>query len=420
MAILDDFNRIAESPITGLDWGKLISGASNNLNLASNQVACNGSSTGESYWIPKTFGPDVEVFVTVATLPGTGNAVRVHARLQQPGGAGSQDGYQIRTNQVSGSANDQVFIERIDNNAITTIATFTQELATGDKVGIRCVGTTIEAWYKSGAGAWTKLGQATDATYSADGYVGVGIRGTAGRIDDFSVGTITDGGASAFGAFATLLDDFNRSNETPLSGVRLWTSRGVGNQLAVNANQCAASNTALNSDYYSASSFGPDCEVYVTVATLGPSGDYLRLYLRLANPGSSTETGYMMQWANDANGCRIFSETARETFTLLAQAASATFSAGDEIAFAASGSTLTVFQNGVAVLTVADSTFSAAGFLALGIDNLTMRLDDFGERAPGSHPTSLIKTILGIVYPSNVKTIEGIAQASVKTVEGLA
>ena len=35
-------------------------------------------------------------------------------------------------------------------------------------------------------------------------------------------------------------------------------------------------------------------------------------------------------------------------------------------------------------------------------------------------PTSNIKTIMGVFYPSNVKTIEGLAQASTKTVLGLA
>lgn len=35
-------------------------------------------------------------------------------------------------------------------------------------------------------------------------------------------------------------------------------------------------------------------------------------------------------------------------------------------------------------------------------------------------PTTSIKTILGASYPSNVKTVEGLVQASVETVEGLA
>ena len=55
------------------------------------------------------YGPDVEVWARITTLPGTNNAVRLYARLQQAGTAGF-DGYMLRTNQLAGT--DEVFLER--------------------------------------------------------------------------------------------------------------------------------------------------------------------------------------------------------------------------------------------------------------------------------------------------------------------
>lgn len=199
-------------------WAKLVSSDSAQFNLASNKAGSSAAQTAASYWADD-LGPDVEAYLTIDTnVAIAGDNFRVHARLQQAGGAGTQDGYQVRAQQVSGAANDTIIIDRVTNNANTALATYTQEFAAGDKIGIRCVGNVIQAWYKASAGSWTKLGEVTDSTYSAAGKVGMAVRGTTGKIDNFYAGTVTDGGASAFGAFATLLDDFNRENETPLTG----------------------------------------------------------------------------------------------------------------------------------------------------------------------------------------------------------
>jgi hypothetical protein len=59
-----------------------------------------------------------------------------------------------------------------------------QELAVGDVLLLRVTGSTLEAWLRSGI-VWSRLGSVVDSTYSGAGYVGVGIRGKTGRLDDF-------------------------------------------------------------------------------------------------------------------------------------------------------------------------------------------------------------------------------------------
>lgn len=182
-------------------------------------------------------------------------------------------------------------------------------------------------------------------------------------------------------AFPTtgILDDFNRADESPLVGGTNWGDRNAAGDLKLASNkvQGITGSTTLNSRYWTPSTFGPDCEAYITVSTL-PNADYFRLWLRLQNPGAAGETGYMMQWENNANGLRIFKETARETYTMLVQDAAARFVAGDQLGFEAISTTLTVYKNGTSALSTTDATTSAAGNIALGIRSNTCTGDDFG------------------------------------------
>ena len=59
-----------------------------------------------------------------------------------------------------------------------------QELAVGDVLLFRVKGSTLEAWLRRGT-TWSLLGSVADSTYAGAGYVGVGIRGKTGRLDDF-------------------------------------------------------------------------------------------------------------------------------------------------------------------------------------------------------------------------------------------
>src|SRR5262249_25709474 len=112
--------------------------------------------------------------------------LRLYARLRQTGSS-AYDGYMLRTNQLAGT--DQVMLERIDNDTFTTLKVINQELVAGDVLLLRVKGQTLEAWRNNGTG-WALLGVAPDSTYSAAGFVGVGLRGTTGRVDDFGARTL--------------------------------------------------------------------------------------------------------------------------------------------------------------------------------------------------------------------------------------
>lgn len=85
---------------------------------------------------------------------------------------------------------DQLFLEKIVGGNATVLGTaFSQEMLLDDKLRIRAVGSTIEAWRRdNGTGLWTKR-QVTDTTYSGGGYLGVGIRYPSTRLDDFGGGS---------------------------------------------------------------------------------------------------------------------------------------------------------------------------------------------------------------------------------------
>ena len=180
---LDDFNRPDENPLSDLGrWSNgILSSGENGLKVVSNALACSRTTTCTGWRNDAQYGPDVEVWATLTTLPGTSNSLRLNARVQQPGSS-ANDGYELRTIQQTGT--DQVLLERIDNGTLKTLLTLNQELAVGDTLLLRVRGSMLEAWLYDGA-SWSRLGSLTDTTYPAAGYVGVGLRGTSARLDDF-------------------------------------------------------------------------------------------------------------------------------------------------------------------------------------------------------------------------------------------
>ena len=189
---VDTFNRADETLSDAGRWTNGIGGSSETgLSVSSNTLACTVSTTCTAWRNNAQYGPDVEVWAKIATLPGAGNALRLYARLQQPG-SGAFDGYMLRTNELAGP--DEVYLEREDNGAITRLLTLTQDLSAGDTLLLRAKGSILEVWRNNGS-SWSRLGLAVDSTYATIGSAGIGLRGTSGRLDDFGARTL--GGASA-------------------------------------------------------------------------------------------------------------------------------------------------------------------------------------------------------------------------------
>ena len=185
---LDDFNRANETLSDSGRWANgVIGSVETGLGVTSNQLACSKSTTCTAWRSDTQYGPDVEVWTQIATLPGENNQIRLKARLREVGGSG-YDGYMLRTNQLAGA--DEVYLERVDDGStFVRLLTVARELALGDRLLLRVQGSTLEAWHHDGS-AWSRLGVVTDGTYPAAGYVGIGLRGTSGRLDDFGARTM--------------------------------------------------------------------------------------------------------------------------------------------------------------------------------------------------------------------------------------
>lgn len=185
---LDDFNR-ADTTGLGSNWTAGLLNGFLTLDVVSNtarHAAASNSSFGD-YWNVATFGPNVDAWATLAVI--TAGNLRVAARLQSPATAGV-DGYLVRA--FKGTSTVELY--RVDDNTETSLATgITQTISVGDSLGIRCNGTSIESWYKVGAGAWTQLQAVTDATYGSAGNVGfaLGNNNAANNsaVDAISAGT---------------------------------------------------------------------------------------------------------------------------------------------------------------------------------------------------------------------------------------
>jgi hypothetical protein len=181
-APLDDFNRANENPLSDQGrWTNAVVNGESGLVVNSNQLACTLTTTCTAWRNnPSQFGPDVEVWTRLTTLPGVNNQLRLFARLQLPSGAG----YLLRTNQTSGI--DDVWLERSG----VRILSVSQELAAGDIILLRVKGSTIEAWRQPSGGSWSRVGVVQDSTVGTAASVGIGLRGTAGRLDDFGARTV--------------------------------------------------------------------------------------------------------------------------------------------------------------------------------------------------------------------------------------
>jgi len=179
-SILDTFNRANEGPPPSASWGGIWENGSVGMVVSGNTCTNASNSNGTSYW-GSSFGPDVEAYLTITAF---GAYQGIAARLAGTLGS-SPNGYYVQ-----GESNS-IEIFRIDGGSFVQLgASISQTISNGDSLGISIVGTTITAYYKVGAGAWTAVGNRTDSTYSAAGKIGVRSAGTSVVLDGFGGGTI--------------------------------------------------------------------------------------------------------------------------------------------------------------------------------------------------------------------------------------
>jgi hypothetical protein len=166
------------------------------LEIISNQVTANAAASSTAHWLGGTYGPDVEVYITVPVLPTTASkAIGVTFRLANIG-TDTTDGYFCLF--VNAAASDVVNVYRVDNGAITQLGvSIAFTFAANDVIGARMIGDTITVFQNG-----TALDTRTDATYTAAGRIGLSATDTTVRGDSFGGGTYTPptvGGQIGFG-----------------------------------------------------------------------------------------------------------------------------------------------------------------------------------------------------------------------------
>jgi len=199
-SVLDDFDRANSSTTIGGDWTMFMrSAGSYDMGISSNQAYNPDAEYNGLIYDAAQYGPDCEVYVTVATLPDLDSVgLKLYARLKDVTvDAWNYDGYRILFYPyASGGTKISLNICRVDDSVETQLGASVQGFAgaNGDKFGMRLRGSTIDGWFQSSGGSWELKLTRTDATYGAAGYLGFysGSESTW-RMDDFGGGSLGRG-----------------------------------------------------------------------------------------------------------------------------------------------------------------------------------------------------------------------------------
>ncbi len=212
----DNFNRGS----LGSNWTGPSVGDSSSLTISSNQVTSAGSGYGAAGWNATQYGPDEEVYVTVSTLPSSGDDLALYLRASTPS-SGTFNGYMVALD-----ASDQSeAIFRIDGGSYTKIGgDYGISFTAGDSFGMSAAGNTITAWYKH-SGTWTAAGSAIDYSYDSAGYTLLEIGDNTARLDNFTTGNAL-GNALTVNGGATIS---TQTNDTNAFQVQNSSSSGIFN-----------------------------------------------------------------------------------------------------------------------------------------------------------------------------------------------
>jgi hypothetical protein len=191
-AVLDAFNtganqQLVNPPRTSWSASQPFSAGS----FTTNATPTNASSTVAAANMWNASFTDMECFATLTAFTPATATFEVLARIQSPIGTPSM--YSVVLAQ--GATNRLQIYRRVGSLTRVAIgAIVAQTFTNGDSVGISVIGTTIQAWYKVGAGAWTLKDTVTDASVTGSGRIGIARTGSGTTtIDDFGGGAATAG-----------------------------------------------------------------------------------------------------------------------------------------------------------------------------------------------------------------------------------
>jgi hypothetical protein len=186
----------------------------------------------------------------------------------------------------------------------------------------------------------------------------------------------------------SILDDFNRANENPLSFGGKWSGPYLIGflQFQVISNQAdPGGGTAGN--WWNVKKFGPDCEVYLDVVTAPTvSGDQFAIIARSVNPGGSTSAidGYALQYTAGSTPQWLLTATLGGSI-LNSVSITHDLQNGDTVGLSCVSNLMTAYIKRAGVWTsmgtLTDSLITAAGYLAIFGDSGVY--DNFGGGTGG-------------------------------------
>lgn len=189
----------------------------------------------------------------------------------------------------------------------------------------------------------------------------------------------------------TILDNFNRANEDPLSG---WDSPAAGfARLTLVSNQAATPAAGDSGAVFGnpANTYGPDCEAYATFSNLA-SGNYIGVILRGKDYASGSPDFYYCGSRLTANGWFTYRVDNANYVQLGTDQSGAAPAVNDKFGGDIIGTTLSTYSYTSGAwntrVTNTDSTYAAAGGIGLQTNKSGAFADDFvgGTVVAGGDP----------------------------------
>lgn len=207
-----------------------------------------------------------------------------------------------------------------------------------------------------------------------------------------------------FGAVTGVLDNFQRANESPLSGGGRWTRSGTfGSNLNLVSHATQAATTSqIDSESYVAAGDLYDCEVWAVINPIPYSGsaDTVGVIIRQNPATASQKDCYILAYESDGTTLFLTYTDATGGDTLLGSW-SVVLANGDSIGLRANGTTLTAYyKHGSGAWQVAGSVTDSSGVHGyLGIQQVTLSGIQSGVVTFGGGPIKLHDSIVPLRAP---------------------
>lgn len=245
-----------------------------------------------------SFGPDVDVYVTIVTRPAEAkwDKLWLFARINPDDQSfGYYQGYGLWLDNSMGSYSQVAAkLVRIDSiTSRTILATTTISIVDGSKVGLRCSGSSITAYHNT-SGTWTQILSVSDSIYNSASTSAVGWRvpgnwfdedtSNPGFYDDFGAGTISNPPATF--PEAPVGDNFNRTTSFD-DNEKWWTPypyEAAPSQWWLPGDTIIVTNTASNGHFYDASNGGKRSWLFAASCDEDLGTPTTTLYAYTANP----------------------------------------------------------------------------------------------------------------------------------------